>query len=147
MAEPAWSWTLKTEIPSSVDEGHRVMESLLAALSEHGWDGSEYFHVQMAAEEAMVNAVKHGNKEADDKRVEIEFAVSPEKVYMRFTDEGEGFSPEDLPDPREEEHLECTNGRGVMLIHAMMSEVRYNERGNQVEMWKSRSEKQPDASE
>jgi len=96
---------------------------------------------------AMVNAVKHGNKEADDKRVQIEFAVSPDRVYMRFTDEGEGFSPEELPDPREEEHLECTNGRGVMLIHAMMTEVRYNERGNQVEMWKSRSEKQSDASE
>lgn len=147
MAEPAWTWTLKTEIASSVDDGHLVIEKLLSALTEHGWDGRDFFHVQMAAEEAMVNAVKHGNRESGEKKVEIEFGVSSERVYMRFKDEGEGFSPDDLPDPREDEHLESTNGRGVMLINEMMCEVRYNDRGNQVEMWKSRSSSPPAASE
>lgn len=139
MAEAAQSWTLKDSIPSDVDQGHHAIEKLLAAMTQRNWEGRNYFHVQMAAEEAMVNAVEHGNKKAKDKRVDIEFVVSEDEVYMRFTDEGEGFNPEELPDPRDDENLHCTNGRGVMLIKEMMSEVKYSERGNQVEMWKRRS--------
>ncbi len=139
MSESEWSWTLTTDIPSSVDVGHEVIEKLLSVLSAEGWDGRDFFHVQMAAEEAMVNAVKHGNKESPDKKVKIEFKVSPRETYLRFTDAGEGFNPADLPDPREDEYLECTNGRGVMLIQEMMTKVVYNKRGNQVEMWKERA--------
>ncbi|HBE68048.1 MAG TPA: ATP-binding protein [Planctomycetaceae bacterium] len=139
MAEAAESWTLSDSIPSDLDQGHHAIEKLLDAMRERNWEGRDYFHVQMAAEEAMVNAVEHGNKKAADKHVDIAFVVTEDEVYMQFTDEGEGFDPEDLPDPRDDENLHCTNGRGVMLIKEMMSEVKYSERGNQVEMWKRRS--------
>ena len=94
--------------------------------------------LELAAEEAMVNAVKHGNKEATDKVVEVEFRVAEAATYLRFKDEGEGFCPEALPDPRDNEHLECTNGRGVMLMKEMMTEVQYNALGNEVTMLKRR---------
>lgn len=138
MVEVVWSWTLSTQFPSAVDAGREAIDQLLAALTAEQWDGRDYFHVQMAAEEAMVNAVKHGNNESPAKQVKVDFRVSPNVAYLKFEDEGEGFSPDDLPDPRDDAHLECTNGRGVMLIREMMTEVRYNERGNQVEMWKRR---------
>jgi serine/threonine-protein kinase RsbW len=138
MTEPAWTWSLHREIPSSLDAGHKQIELLLAALSEHGWEGRDLFHVQMAAEEAMVNAVTHGNQLAEDKVVEIEFRVAKDSTYLRFKDQGQGFCPDALPDPRDDDHLECTNGRGVMLIREMMSDVKYNERGNEVIMTKSR---------
>ena len=139
MVERAWAWSLHESIPSNVDAGHRLIEQLMQALSGLGWEGRDLFHVQMAAEEAMVNAVTHGNQCAADKRVEIEFKVRADTTFMRFSDEGEGFCPSDLPDPRDDEHLQCTNGRGVMLIREMMDEVVYNARGNEVSMIKHRS--------
>ncbi len=139
MVERAWAWSLHESIPSDVDAGHRLIEQLMLTLNEFGWEGRDLFHVQMAAEEAMVNAVTHGNKCAADKRVEVEFKVSPDTALMRFKDQGEGFCPADLPDPRDDEHLECTNGRGVMLINEMMSQVVYNDRGNEVTMVKHRT--------
>jgi serine/threonine-protein kinase RsbW len=138
MANAAWSWSLQKEIPSSLDAGHRLIEQLIAALESHGWEGRDLFHVQLAVEEAMVNAITHGNKQADDKVVEVEFKVEPQATMLRIKDQGEGFNPADVPDPRDDDHLECTNGRGVMLIREMMSEVHYNERGNQVTMVKRR---------
>lgn len=139
MVEHAWTWRLSKAIPSSKDIGHQVIEELLAALTEAGWDGGEFFHVQMAVEEAMINAITHGNQEADDKLVEIEFKVAVEAAYIRLKDEGEGFCPSELPDPRDDDHLECTNGRGVMLMKEMMSEVSFNESGNEVIMVKHRT--------
>lgn len=138
MVEPAWTWSLRRDMPSSKEVGHEIIEELLSALANAGWDGRDYFHVQMAASEAMVNAVTHGNQESPDKSVEVEFKISRSEAYLRFRDEGSGFCPDELPDPRDDDHLECTNGRGVMLIQELMSEVRYNASGNEVEMVKHR---------
>ncbi|MEC8553872.1 MAG: ATP-binding protein [Planctomycetota bacterium] len=139
MGENQWTWKLAKTIPSSTDVGHEVIEQLLTALTEAAWEGSDLFHVQMAAEEAMVNAVTHGNKKSVDKSVEIEFRVSPECVELRFRDEGEGFSPDEIPDPTDDEHLADVHGRGVFLIRRMMTEVTYNDRGNEVTMVKRKS--------
>lgn len=139
MVEPTWTWSLEESIPSSTEAGHELIERLLAALTESGWEGREYFHIQMAAEEAMVNAVTHGNGGEPSKSVEVEFRVAESEVLMRFKDEGEGFCADDLPDPRDDENLELVHGRGVMLIREMMTEVRYNECGNEVTMVKHRT--------
>ena len=146
MAEPAWTWSFRRRIPSSRDVGHEVIELLLQALTDNRWEGRDYFHVQLAAEEAMVNAVTHGNQEAPDKSIELEFHVSPEMVYLRFRDEGKGFCADSLPDPREDDYLECTNGRGVMLIREVMTRVEYNACGNEVTMYKQRSAETTEAS-
>lgn len=134
-----WTWTITKTIPSSTDEGHAIIEQLLRALGEAGWDGSDLFHVQMAAEEAMVNAVTHGNQRCADKFVELEFKVSTTTAFLRVKDQGDGFCPDDIPNPTDEEHLEVVHGRGVFLIQNMMSEVRYNDCGNEVTMIKHRA--------
>jgi serine/threonine-protein kinase RsbW len=138
MADLIWSWSLHENIPNTRDAGHQAIERLMAALEANGWEGRDLFHVQLAVEEAMINAITHGNKLAEDKVVEVEFKVHPATAFIRIKDQGEGFRPEDLPDPREDELLECTNGRGVMLIREMMSEIKYNELGNQITMVKNR---------
>lgn len=140
MGDTQWTWTLREEIPSSLPLAHKVLDKFLSALQKAGWEGRDYFHIQMASEEALVNAVTHGNKEAEDKTVEVDLRVGKDEVYMRFKDEGEGFCPEDLPDPRDDDRLECAHGRGVLLIQTMMSEARYLGRGNEVEMIKRRND-------
>lgn len=137
--ESKWTWSLHEKIPSSLSIAHQVLDQFLNAAQNAGWEGRDYFHIQMAGEEALVNAVTHGNKESADKLVELELHLSPEQVYMRIKDEGQGFCPESLPDPRDDDRLECIHGRGVLLIREMMSEVRYIGCGNEVEMIKRRS--------
>lgn len=138
MTETAWTWSLHEKIPSSLPIAHRYLESFLQALRDAGWDGRDFFHVQMASEEALVNAVTHGNKQSPDKQVEIELHISPDQVNMRIKDEGSGFCLEDLPDPRSEDRLEMVHGRGVLLIQQMMSEVKYVGCGNEVIMVRRR---------
>ena len=139
MSKPTLGWSLHEKIPSSLDIGHATIERLMAALESNQWEGRDLFLIQLAVEEAMVNAITHGNKLSDDKVVEVEFRVDPQTTFMRIKDQGAGFNPAAVPDPREDDHLECTNGRGVMLIREFMSEVRYNDRGNEVTMIKHRS--------
>jgi serine/threonine-protein kinase RsbW len=140
MGDTQWTWSLHEKIPSSLPVAHEVLDRFLFALQQAGWQGRDYFHIQMASEEALVNAVTHGNKESMDKKVEIEFRIGHDLVYMRFKDEGQGFCPEELPDPRDDDRLECVHGRGVLLIQTMMSEVRYLGCGNEVEMIKRRND-------
>ena len=142
MSRPALGWSLHENIPSSLDVGHATIERLIVALELNKWEGRDLFHIHLAIEEAIVNAITHGNKEAQDKVVEVEFRVDPVTTFLRVKDQGAGFDRAAVPDPRDADHLECTNGRGVMLIREFMSEVRYNERGNEVTMIKHRSKEE-----
>lgn len=133
-----WIWTTKETIPSDTAHAQRLVGELLKHLEQAEWSMADSFAIHLAAEEAIVNAIKHGNKLSPDKSVEVEFKVGPKCVSMEITDEGPGFDPEAVPDPTLDENLDVPSGRGVMLIKAYMTEVRYNERGNSVFMAKVR---------
>ncbi len=135
-----WTWELEKTIPSSKDVAHAQVELLINALTEAGWDGSDLFHVQMSVDEAIMNAVIHGNEESPDKQVDFVFRVSEKAAYVQIRDQGCGFCLEEVPDPTAEENLESIHGRGVFLIQQMMSEVTYNEVGNEVTMVKYRKQ-------
>ncbi len=75
--------------------------------------------------------------------MEVEFLCDPELVSVRILDQGEGFDPGAVPDPRDEDLLETPGGRGVLLIREVMSRVRYNESGNELTMEKDRSPECP----
>jgi len=72
------------------------------------------------------------------KTVTIEYSVSAEKVEVSITDEGEGFDPSQVPDPRLGENIYKTSGRGLLLIRSYMDLAEYNERGNSLHMVKYR---------
>lgn len=116
------------------------MDELLDRLGEHGWPSADIFSIHLAAEEAIVNAIVHGNKLAADKKVHVECYVSPTVARIEITDEGEGFDPAKVPDCTQDERLEVPSGRGVMLIHNFMTKVEYNAKGNAVVMEKSRDQ-------
>jgi serine/threonine-protein kinase RsbW len=111
-----------------------VREQLLSELKADHFGQEDVFAVHLALEEAFINALKHGNKMDTGKQVQIEYLVGPDRVEILVTDEGDGFDPESVPDPRCGENLYRANGRGLFLIRAYMDEVEFNERGNQVRM-------------
>ncbi|RPJ38250.1 MAG: ATP-binding protein [Planctomycetaceae bacterium] len=109
-------------------------ERLLSLLEEKGYAQDDLFAVHLALEEAFLNAVKHGNKMDPSKKVVLEYLVDEEKVEIRMTDEGRGFDPHRIPDPRMGENLYRPEGRGLLLMNAYMDVVEYNERGNGLRM-------------
>ena len=132
-------WTYDKILPSDLDLGHAAIEELIAALEGAGWEGMDLFRIQMAIEEAVVNAIEHGNKRQIEKKVRLLFHVTSEKTTLEITDEGPGFDHRNVADPTTDELLEKPRGRGVMLIRELMNEAFYNEVGNQVTMIKFRS--------
>jgi serine/threonine-protein kinase RsbW len=132
----AAAWRRSISLPSERGASRLVTEDLLEQLGSHGWDQSDIFSIHLAAEEAIVNAIVHGNKLDPHKQVLVECLVSPDVVRVEITDEGAGFDPAKLPDCTSEERLEVPSGRGVMLMRTFMTRIEYNDKGNRVLMEK-----------
>jgi serine/threonine-protein kinase RsbW len=111
-----------------------VCKEILPKLKEYSFDKDDIFAVHLTLEEAFLNAVKHGNKMDPTKKVKIDYSVSSEKVEITVTDEGEGFEPEAVEDPRFGKGLYEPGGRGLLLMNSYMDIVKYNEDGNSVHM-------------
>ncbi|MFO0967451.1 MAG: ATP-binding protein [Gemmataceae bacterium] len=116
-----------------------VIGEIIALMSAADYSEKDQFAVRLSLEEAMVNAVKHGNGEDPRKKVVISFQVSPDLCTIRIEDEGPGFRPEGIPDPLAPENLERPGGRGVFLMRHYMTTVHFNERGNCVMLAKKKS--------
>ena len=125
-------------IPSDTAEGQAVQDRIIRLLEQREFPARDVFGVRLAVEEALVNAIKHGNEMDPTRQVKIACRVTEEKVRITVEDEGEGFRPEDIPDPTAEENLEKPSGRGIMLMRAFMNLIEYNERGNRVTLEKRR---------
>ncbi|MCE2753493.1 MAG: ATP-binding protein [Pirellula sp.] len=145
MNVPTPMWKCDKVIPSELDAGHASIEELMSALEAAGWEGRDVFHIQMAIEEAVVNAIEHGNKKNPAKEVHVVFLVDHDFAEMTVTDQGDGFDHENVADPTEEDRLDQPRGRGVLLIRELMSQAQYNVKGNSVWMRKVRSKDEPDA--
>lgn len=138
MSTDSWTWETDLAIPSETGAGKRVLDELLEQLAAHEWPEHDVHGVHLAIEEALVNAIRHGNRSDVEKRVFVNCKLSPERFWIQIRDEGAGFKPEDVPDPTDPEHIEIPSGRGIMLMRAFMSHVAYNDVGNCVVMEKRR---------
>ncbi len=131
-----WREKIEFEIPSVMSLMHTILDYLMKRVEKNGVVNSEDSNLFIALDEAFVNAVKHGNKFDATKCVRISAEVSSKEARFTVEDEGEGFNVAEIPDPTDTENLFKTSGRGVLIIHNVMDEVHYNERGNRVEMVK-----------
>lgn len=146
--------------------------NLLLSLSRHiqqvladawGLDRTDRLRIGTALEEALLNALYHGNlgvsselKEIDhdafyqqanerrevspwrERRIRVSVRITAEELEVSIRDEGRGFDPSTLPDPTDPENLDRPCGRGVMLMRAFMDDVRYNATGNEVTLVRNR---------
>ena len=120
--------------------------------------------VSTALDEALVNAMIHGNLEVSsalrvedggkpyrqqiserrelspyrERRVNVQLTTTRDQASVVIRDEGPGFDPTKIPDPRDPANIEKVSGRGLLLIHTFMDEVRHNESGNEITMIKHR---------
>ena len=139
MTEGAPSYPMDLQIPSDTAEARRVQEAIEQQLRSLHYTDKEIFSIRLALEEALVNAIKHGNQMDRSKRVRVAYRVAQERFDVLIADEGQGFDPRDVPDPTAPENLERPCGRGLMLMRHYMTAVDYNRTGNAVSMSKLRN--------
>jgi serine/threonine-protein kinase RsbW len=132
---------LEERFKTDTDKAKELLDRYLSELSKHGWDEQEVFGVHLAAEEALMNALKHGNQLDAEKWVFVNLFISEMATRIEIEDEGGGFEPADVPDPTDDENLEIPSGRGLMLMRSFMSNVEFNDRGNRVAMFKDKNDK------
>ncbi len=111
-----------------------VCRQLLSELKANNFSDEDIFAVHLALEEAFANAIMHGNKIDPEKGVRINYSVGLDRIEISMTDEGEGFDPNSVPDPRYGKNLYKTEGRGLLLMNSYMDVVEFNESGNRVRM-------------
>ena len=130
------SWS-EVELRRSA-EVEPLLEQVVAAMVAQDYSRRTCWEMRLALEEAIVNGLRHGNRFDPTKRVLARFHVGPSAVLAEVEDEGPGFDPEAVPDPRTPENLERPGGRGLLLMRSYMTWVRYNSTGNCVTLFRSR---------
>ncbi|MFL5341696.1 MAG: ATP-binding protein [Gemmataceae bacterium] len=132
------SYPADVTIPSDLEEARRLQESIERQLhTVTKFTEMEIFSIKLALEEAIVNAIKHGNQMDRGKVVRVAYRVLPHRFDVLVADQGPGFDPEDVPDPTAPENLERPCGRGLLLMRHYMNEIQYLNNGNTVVMSKS----------
>src|SRR5262245_56667835 len=101
---------------SDTGEARRIQDEIERLLQAHQFGEREIFGIKLALEEALVNAIKHGNRLDQTKKVSVTYTVNTERFDIVIGDEGKGFDPEDVPDPVAVENLERPCGRGLLLM-------------------------------
>ena len=130
--------TKRLVICGHLGEASKVQQQILDEVQGLAYTESACFAIRLAIEEALSNAIMHGCDSDPNKHVTVEYSIDDDQVAITICDEGTGFTPGVLPDPRAQENLDKPNGRGIMLIRAYMTDVRYNDRGNCITMVKRR---------
>lgn len=89
-----------------------------------GFDDDSIDDIRVAVDESVANAITHGNRLDEAKRVTLEFVLLRDGLEVRTHDEGAGFDPTAVPDPLATENLLKSGGRGILLMRSLMDEVR-----------------------
>lgn len=128
--------SLKFDIPSDLGESRNVHQQIMSAVQRQGYSDDAVFAIKLSLEEALVNAIKHGNKLDPAKKVHVQATVGPKQVEIIIEDEGPGFKRCDVPDPTADENLTKCSGRGLLLMEAYMNKVEYSKNGRRIRLVK-----------
>ncbi|WP_419802286.1 ATP-binding protein [Mucilaginibacter sp.] len=120
----------------SVMESIARLESLVEEISERYHVSEDTFANMMTClNEALINAIVHGNQSDPNKKVYINAEVKDQKkIIWTIADEGPGFDYNNIPDPTAPENLEKLTGRGVFIIKHLADQFIFNAHGNEVEL-------------
>jgi serine/threonine-protein kinase RsbW len=110
---------------STLESVNKAEEMADQIASQAGMDEDTRGGISMAVREAMINAILHGNAYDPAKRVNLTFEQNGEELIVIVADQGEGFVPDEVPDPLAPENLLKQSGRGIFLMRAFMDEVRF----------------------
>lgn len=125
------------KVPSEAQYIREVSSKINKDLLRHCSDEEKLFEIKLCVEEAMRNAMVHGNGSDARKMVGVSYTIGPKNISIEITDEGKGYDHEKLPDPTRDENITRNSGRGVFLIKRLMDKVEFVGSGNTIKMTKN----------
>lgn len=134
IASGQWSLFYEESLSSQISEVCRLADKIVNKLRENYWDEDISDQIFVALDEALVNAVQHGNHQLPWKKVFVRCRISADLVQIEITDEGEGFDPEKVADPTTADQIHKKSGRGIHLMRHFMDKVEYSFQGTRVYM-------------
>ena len=123
-------------INSHLSEINSVVEDIVKLLDSFKVDKPASFDIRLCLQEALINAIKHGNKNNNNLPITITYSVAKDRFEVSVQDNGSGFDYKKIPNPTDNENLLKTSGRGIYLIKYLMDEVSFNKNGNKITMIK-----------
>lgn len=124
----------KLQIQSIIPNLRQVEKLIDEITNELGISKDCYGKILVSTLEGVNNAITHGNKSDPQKVVNILIENFNNELNIIIQDEGEGFNPEEVPDPTRPENIEEINGRGVFLMSKLADKISFNDKGNVVTM-------------
>lgn len=122
------------QLPSKY-ESITQLEALIEEIADRYQVSEDTFANMMTClNEAVINAILHGNQLDPQKIVIVNAEVEPKRVIWTITDEGDGFDYNNLPDPTAADRLEELTGRGVFILKHLADQCIFNPSGNEVEL-------------
>lgn len=131
-------------IPSKLEIIPEFISSLLEKIKVLPISEDEIFSIRLSLEEALINAIKYGNKLNQQLWVEINVEFKDKELIIKVKDQGEGFDFKNLPDPTKKDNLKKTFGRGIFLIKKLMDKVEFFDFGRGIKMTKFLKQESPD---
>jgi serine/threonine-protein kinase RsbW len=122
-------------IPSTFDALNTIEEKIMAAVKDLPCAPEDLFGASLSLREALTNAILHGNQNDPAKRVLIACFCECARdggLLLVVRDEGQGFNPDEVPDPTGAEAIHEWHGRGICLMRHFMDDVRFEQGGSQV---------------
>lgn len=120
-------------IKSEISELRKVEDFLIDIFKEFNLAQKYFNKIYLCVSEAVVNSIKHGNKNDKNKTVLLEVKCKNYELKVRIEDEGEGFDINKIEDPTSLSNLKNESGRGIFIIRNMSNKLKYNEKGNRIQ--------------
>jgi serine/threonine-protein kinase RsbW len=128
----------RATLPSTRDSINLAVREVLKIARAAGCPASDAADVEIALREALANAIFHGNGSRPEKKVFLRCYGDPGNgILLAIRDEGPGFDPAAVPDPRLKERLQLPHGRGIFLMHELMDLADHRKGGREVVLYKA----------
>lgn len=102
-----------------------IEEYFVSILKDLPIERTRMNNLMLSLAEASSNAIIHGNKSRPEKLVQITTEINDTSVKIFLKDQGEGFSPEGIPDPTSKENIMKESGRGLFIMRAFLDKLEY----------------------
>jgi serine/threonine-protein kinase RsbW len=123
-------------LPSKRQSISDAVEVIVDVARRCGCGSDQEADLEIALREALANAVIHGNGENEQKDVFVRCYGGSEKTLILVRDDGVGFEPAEIPDPRGTDRVQLDHGRGLFLMRALMDQVVFRRSGSEVLLFK-----------
>ena len=122
-------------LPGEVKAISPFIDKVMAIIKEMGCAAGREFEIELALNEALSNAIKHGSGHDPSKQIQCCVACDHERgMLIVVRDPGPGFDPASIQSPLVGHNIFSTGGRGIYLINQLMDEVRFEKGGTEIHM-------------